>query len=132
MSQSIDFEYNGGSFPCDLLDVDFAETVTRKIEDFKQQERKLPVDGDIFAMRRSRVELYKRFFDEIFGEGAGDVICGSGCNERTALAGYEAWLDFIDAQSAEQTKERERFNKKIAAYSPNRAQRRAATKTAKK
>ena len=74
--------------------------------------------------------LYRNLFDQLFGEGTANKIFA---NQPMSAAVYEeAYDSFLTFAKTQTTAANERRNALLNKYQPNRAQKRAAIKQAKK
>ena len=128
MSQEVKttFEYNGATYEFDIRDADQSEIFETAIGEMEKEEKSLPKDGKASAIIRAQCGMLKKFFDRIFGEGAGDAICTEKSNISVCYAAYEAFLLMVREQ-----KEDIIGAKNVFAKYSNRQQRRAAEKAHK-
>ena len=133
MSQNNDlkvWEINGISLPLDLEDADVMERYENAFEAMAAAEKKIPKDGKRSAVYRAYCMLYRNLFDQLFGEGTANKIFA---NQPMSAAVYEeAYDSFLTFAKTQTTAANERRNALLNKYQPNRAQKRAAIKQAKK
>lgn len=94
----ITFNYNGHSFTYDIADADEAEKYEKAINKMGETEKSLPKDGSVALIYRAQCKYLKTFFDDIFGEGAGNKVCGVKDNVTYCYNAYIAFLKFVSAQ----------------------------------
>lgn len=116
------------SLTLDLDDADVMERYENAFDQMAQEEKTIPKDGRTSARLRAYCELYRRLFDRIFGEGTSAQLFDSYNVQRHEDA-YMQFLDFVRSQKEQTTKARAQ---RMQRYLPNRAQKRAAKKSAKK
>ena len=97
MSQTI-FERNGTSYTFDFNDPEHTEKLEEATDYMVEEARKLdPTDKTSVAIRQ-QCGLVKRYFDHIFGEGAGVALCGEKDIYNVCVRTYAEFLDFVSAQ----------------------------------
>lgn len=128
MSQEVKtkFEYNGASYEFDVRDADQSEIFENAIAEMEKEEKSLPKDGKASSIIRAQCAMLKKFFDRVFGEGAGDAICTEKSNISVCYDAYEQFLLVVREQKDDILGAKNVFAK----YS-NRQQRRAAEKAHK-
>ena len=124
------WEINSVSLPLDLEDVDVMERYENAFQQMQQDEISIPKDGKASDRIRAYCNLYRKLYDNLFGVGTADkIFAGQPMSASVYEMTYMSFLDFVRAQTAEAT---ERRNALLTKYQPNRAQKRAAIKQAKK
>lgn len=116
---------NGHELTLDIQDADTAERYEDAFHLMAEEEKHLPKDGKHSAWLRAYCGMFRNLYNRIFGDGADMKILGEKDNTRIATETYEAFLNFIAAQQEPLAALQ---NRVINQFSPNRAQRRAATK----
>lgn len=115
------WEYNGSTFDFDLGDADDLERYEIALQHLEESEKARKKDGTPSEIARAYDKLFRDFYDELFGDGAGDAILGEKRSISNCDDSFESFYDFSEAQS---TALRERREKITSKYSGNRAQRR--------
>jgi len=124
------WEINGISLPLDLEDVDVMERYENAFQLMQQDEISIPKDGKASDRIRAYCNLYRKLYDNLFGAGTADkIFAGKPMSAAVYESTYLSFLDFVSAQTAAAA---ERRNAILTKYQPNRAQKRAAIKQAKK
>lgn len=124
------WEINGISLPLDLEDADVMERYENAFEQMSSAEKTIRLDGRASGRIRAYCNLYRKLYDNLFGAGTADkIFAGQPMSASVYELTYMSFLDFVRAQTAEAT---ERRNALLTKYQPNRAQKRAAIKQAKK
>ena len=124
------WEINGISLPLDLEDADVMERYENAFEQMSSAEKTIRVDGRASGRIRAYCMMYRNLFDHLFGDGTSDkIFAGQPMSAAVYEAAYASLLDFVRGQTAAAT---ERRNALLEKYRPNRAQKRAAIKQAKK
>lgn len=128
MSQEVKtrLEYNGVSYEFDVRDADQSEVFEDAIAKMEEEEKTLPKDGKASAIIRAQCAMLKKFFDRVFGEGAGNALCTEKSNISVCYDAYEQFLLMVREQKDDIIGAKNVFAK----YS-NRQQRRAAAKVNK-
>ena len=90
---------------------------------FWNTTKSLKKDGTPSERVRAYDKMFRDFYDDLLGDGAGDAILGAKCSIINCDNAFESFLAFIDAQSTAINTRRENVAGK---YSGNRAQRRSA------
>ena len=128
MSQLIEtkFEYNEASYEFDVRDADQSERLEKALDAMKECEKKNPKDGKASAIIRAQCNMIKRFFDDVFGDGAGNAVCTEKSNLQVCYDAYEKFLLMV----REQKESIVGMTNVFAKYS-NRQQRRAAERAHK-
>lgn len=117
------WEYNGSTFELDLGDADDADHLEQVFSRFSVAEKSLQKAGGLGDMVRGYDKLFRDFYDDLFGEGAGDAILGERKNMNNCDNAFDSFLAFIDGQNSHFMTRMANIN---ARYSGNRAQRRNA------
>lgn len=115
------FEYNGYEYEFDIADADYSEKYEVAIEAMAKEEKEIPKAGKLSEIYRAQCGMIKRFFDNVFVEGAGANVCGARDNVTKCYDAYLAFIEFVKAQRDGVIEAKNSLSK----YS-NRAQRRAA------
>lgn len=125
MSQEIKtkFEYNGAEYEFDVRDADCSELFENAVSAMEEDEKNIPKTGKVSDIIRAQCAMIKKFFDGVFGEGAGVAICTEKSNVSVCYDAYEKFLLMVREQKDDITNAKNVFAK----YS-NRQQRRAAAK----
>lgn len=121
------WSYNGNEFELDLGDADTLDMVEKTFAEMEKAEKAINKDGTAAEFIRAYCKMYEDMFDTIFGQkGTYERITGGKTHNITAAHdAYEAFLDFVKAQTDSFVQRRNSVSTK---YSPNRAQRRAQAK----
>lgn len=129
MSQIYDttFRYNDAEFPFDYSDADNMDAMDNAVTYLQEAEPTLPKTGKASEIIRAQCAMYKRFFDIIFGDGAGDKICTERSVQNICEDAYLTFLEFVNTQK---DNARDSRNARIAPM--NRQQRRAMERAAAK
>ncbi len=100
MSQEIEtvFKCNGVEYPFDARDADYAEKFEKALENMTETEKTLPKEGRLSVIYRAHCDTIKRFFDDIFGEGAGVAICTERSNVTVHYDAYDELLKLVRHQ----------------------------------
>lgn len=116
---------NGNEFFIDMGDVSAQQRFEKALENLKKNEKVLPKTGLNSERTLAFCNMFRAFFDDIFGEGASQKIFGDVNNARIMTETYEQFLEFVQKQGElfQQTN-----NRVLNRFSPNRAQRRAQAK----
>lgn len=117
------WEYNDSSFELDIGDAEFLEHYEAVMERLDNAEKALKKDGTPSERVRAYDKMFRDFYDDLLGDGAGDAILGAKCSIINCDNAFESFLAFIDAQNTAINTRRENVAGK---YSGNRAQRRSA------
>ena len=56
-------------------------------------------------------ENVKTFFDRVFGEGVGDMVCGTGHNHLACLEAFDSLITEVNDQHRRYRKVRQKFEK---------------------
>ena len=116
------FKYNGQEKEFDIADVECNKKFEGAVKALQEECNSIPKTGLASDMMKSQVDIIKRFFDNLFGDGAGVELCGEKDNFNSCFDAYEAILSHINEQ-------KERIvNRKLvvgSAQQPNRAARRS-------
>ena len=124
------WEINGISLPLDLEDADVMERYENAFEQMAAAEKTIRLDGRASGRIRAYCMLYRNLFDHLFGDGTAEkIFAGQPMNAGVYEQTYMAFLDFVRAQTDAAN---ERRTVLLDKYRPNRAQKRAAMKQAKK
>lgn len=124
------WEINSVSLPLDLEDVDVMERYENAFQQMQQDEISIPKDGKASDRIRAYCNLYRKLYDNLFGEGTADKIFdGQPMSAAVYESAYLSFLDFVRAQTAAAN---ERRNALLTKYQPNRAQKRGTMKQLKK
>ena len=115
------WEYNGNTFELDLGDAEDADHLEQVFGRFSEAEKTLQKAGGLGDMVRGYDKLFRDFYDDLFGEGAGDAILGERKNMNNCDNAFDSFLTFIDGQNSHFMSRMASIN---ARYSGNRAQRR--------
>lgn len=115
------FEYGEYTFPLDLADADTAERYEAAFAKMAEDEQALAKETKLGAAIRAYCAMFRRLFDGVFREGAGESLIPRD-NQDEALAAYNAFLDFVTAQQAARQRARAET---LARFSPARAERTA-------
>lgn len=121
------FHYNGFDLSFDIENLEDTERYESAIEKMKTSEKLIKKDGKKSEYIKGYCMMIRTMFDDIFGNGASNKICGENLNSRTDTDAYNAFLMFV----ANQTDAGLAQKNAIATQFLNRAQRRAAAKNAK-
>ena len=116
---------NGHSFELDMQDVETARRYEKAFSVMADDEKNLPKDGMDSDRILAYCMMFRHLFDNILGEGAADLIFGEKNNARIMNEVYEDFLAFVAGQGAALAESQSRM---LERFSPNRAQRRAATR----
>lgn len=122
------FCYNGQEYRFDIENIDDAEKWEAAFEKMKEAEKSIKKDGKKSEYIRGYCKMIRDLFDNLFGDGASNAICGEKYNSRTDTEAYKALVNFV----ADQTEAGLEQKNAIATNFLNRAQRRAAAKAANK
>lgn len=95
MSQK--FTFNGVEKNFDLGSVADNKRFETAVRNMQEEEPKLPKTGYTSEVMAAQIQMLKKFFDTVFGEGAGTELCGED-NLNTAYEAYEAFLIFVSSQ----------------------------------
>lgn len=114
---------NGVDLTFDANDADDAERFENAIEKIRNDE-KFPRVGKGSEIIRKYCQLFRDFFDTVFGKGTADKI-GIKDNARICNNIYEDFLLFVK----EQKDSNEDFARRMASISANREQARKAAKS---
>lgn len=120
MSQYV-FSYNGVDFEFDTFDADCADKLESAMGELRKAEQKIQKEGSIATLVRAQCKMLRDFFDTIFGENAGNKLCGESDNFNNCRNAYVSFLDFVDLQKQDYVTS---MNEIRGKYSANRAQRR--------
>lgn len=123
--QGIIWSINGIEFELDMSDVSAQERYEKALENLGKNDKNLSKTGRNSERTLAYCNMFRAFFDDIFGEGASQKIFGDVNNARIMTETYEQFLEFVTKQGELFTQTRDRV---LNRFSPNRAQRRAAAK----
>lgn len=116
------WEYNGNTFELDVGDAEDAEHLENAFKRLEAAEKTVKRDGSLAEIVCAYDSMFRNLYDDIFGEGAGDMVLGERRNIDNCNASYESLLAFIEGQNAHFIQRTESLT---ARYGSNRAQRRA-------
>ncbi len=94
------FRYNGAEYEFDVADAESSERLETALANMDKAEKAAPRDGKVSAIIRAHCKLIKAFFDDCFGEGAGEAVCGTKDNVNECYAAYDAFLKMVSVQRA--------------------------------
>ncbi len=103
------FRYNGAEYEFDARDADEVERMEAAVDKMAEEEREIPKDGRASDMYRAQCDMLKRFFDRVFGDGAGIALCSEKNNIAVHYDAYERFLAFVSAQKDDVLKARQTF-----------------------
>lgn len=81
------WHYSGGEYPFDISEAGCIQRLTEALASMKEKP-----EGDAADQVESHCCMIAEFFDTLFGEGAGECICG---RVMSGQAYSEAYLNFI-------------------------------------
>ena len=115
------FKYNGHEKEFDIADVECNKKFEGAVKALQDECNNIPKTGLASDMMKSQIDIIKRFFDKLFGNGSGKELCGEKDNLNSCYDAYEALLSFIGEQK------NRLVNRKLVTNiaQPNRATRRS-------
>lgn len=119
MSQTKTFRYNGQEYAFDIADAEDADKFEKAVENLQSADVKREHDGRLSETIISQCNILRVFFDDVFGENAGEKICGEKNNLSVCMDAYKSFLEYVKEQKRGITNVTNTFGQ----YS-NRAQRR--------
>ena len=125
MSQTTDltvWKIHGHELRFDMEDAEELERYEAAFARMAETERNLVRTGKKSAIVRAYCEMYCTLFDDLFGAGAAQKLFEGRRNARECDEVYDSFLGFVKAQNAGTLARRE---KRVQAWVPNRAARRA-------
>ena len=122
------FLYNGKEYPFDFRDADDTEKYEEAFTYLQGEQAKSPKSGKASDILRWNCGVIRKFFDMLFGEGAGKEICGEKDNLGLANQAFVAFMILAKDQS----NEIQRDKNTISQITGNRQQRRDQQKNGKK
>lgn len=105
-------------YDIDFEDIDFLEKYYNAYTKFNNRIKSIKKDGNVIEKLKKTCEYYRKFFDEIFGNGASNKLFGNKNNIRLL---EETLMALI--QENERTNER-MASRRMKVQPKNRAQRR--------
>lgn len=118
------WSYNGVELELDMTDPGVVEKYELSCKKMEDESKAMPKDGMKSVLIRHYCTMIRNFLDRIFGEGTSNKLVEK--ESGIALTDcYESFLDFVASQNQLLSDKQNRITSR---YSPNRAQRRAATK----
>ena len=102
MSQEVKtvFEHNGATYDFDIRDADMQEAFEDAIDKLRVAENNLPKEGKGSVIIRAQCKMFKDFFDDLFGKGAGVAVCTEKNNISVCYAAYYALLEVARSQKS--------------------------------
>ena len=123
------WKINGLSLEIDLEDADIMERVENAFEAMKNDEDAIPKDGKASEQIRAYCGMFRKLYDNIFGNGTSDNIFKDVPTKTSSYDDvYISFLEFVNSQKDDVARTK---NEKLARYRPNRQQKRAAAKKKK-
>lgn len=100
MSQEIinKFVWNDHEYYFDVRDADDSERFENAIANMTEAEKNIPKDGKSSSIIRAQCDMIKKFFDDCFGEGAGNEICTERSRLDLCYDPYVAFLNIVKTQ----------------------------------
>lgn len=106
---------NGVELVFDATDADTLEKYLGAVEECAQKANAIESPGNdkkkVAEVYRKMCGYIKTAFDEIFGEGAGEKVCGKNDSVRTCREAYQTLMEEYDRQMAEEKIANEEFNR---------------------
>ncbi len=96
MSQK--FTFNGVEKNFDIGSIADNKRFEQAIRNMQEEEPKLPKTGYASDIMQAQVNMIKKFFDTVFGEGAGNELCGEEDNLNNCYEAYENFIIFVGNQ----------------------------------
>lgn len=91
----------------DATDADTLDKYLTAVNDCAKANAKLEPPGDdqkkIVKMYKDTCGTVKKVFDDIFGEGTGEAVCGKGSSLKVCSEAYMTLMKEYDRQQEEQT-----------------------------
>lgn len=127
MSQTYEttFRYNDAEFTFDHSDADNMDAMDAGVSFLEKAEPELPKTGKASDIIRAHCAMYKKFFDIVLGEGAGEKICTERSVKSICEDAYLTFLEFVNKQKDDA---QETINARVVPL--NRQQRRALERVA--
>lgn len=120
------WEINGLSLELDLGDADVMERYEKAFEEMADTEKLLPKDGKASEKIRAYCNMFRKFFDKIFGSETSEKLFAGVPVKTSAYEDvYFSFLEFAEKQLADSAKQRA---ERLSRYRPNRKQRRSKKK----
>ena len=114
--------YGETSLTLDMADAATVERYEDAFDQLAKEAAALPKDGRASARIRAYCAMYRRLFDRLFGEGTADVLFRDiPDNTDRYDEVYGAFLQFIAAQTAAITKQKEERAAQIRRFLPDRS-----------
>ncbi len=108
-------EINGVTLPFDATDADTLDKYLRATDACAERLDSMESPGDnrekIVQMYRDVCQSVKTVFDDIFGAGTGEKVCGSNDSANQCREAYAALITEYNRQQEEATKANEEFQK---------------------
>lgn len=107
-------EINGVTLPFDATDADTLDRYLKAVARCAEESRRL---GDPGGDREKVVQMYrdmsrtiKNVFDDIFGAGTGEKVCGANDSLRQCCQAYKSLSEEYNRQQKEQARENKELN----------------------
>ena len=117
-------EINGVSLELNVLDADVLESYEKALATMQEQSQQDFSAPSYSESIRMQCRIVHQFFDDVFGEGTSENVFQGKSDLRACLRAASAVVEEANRQFSE-------LNSFGAKYSPNRAQRSAASKVVK-
>lgn len=109
------FEINGVILPFDATDADTLDKYLRATEACAEKSRSMEDPGTdrkkVVQMYRDICQSVKTVFDDIFGAGTGEKVCGKNDSANQCREAYAALMKEYNRQQEEAQKANEEFQK---------------------
>ena len=119
------FKFNELELPVDMSDADFVEAYENALDTLGEAEKNLMKTGKTSGIIRQYCQVFRTFFDDIYGEGTAEMLYGDKYNARLCEDSYDAFLSCCLKDKEESETHRMQI---VGKYNGNREQRRAAAK----
>lgn len=114
--------YGEVSLTLDMADAVTVERYEDAFDQLAKEAASLPKDGRASARIRAYCAMYRRLFDRLFGEGTADALFQDiPDNTDRYDEVYGAFLQFIAAQTAAITKQKEARAAQLRRFLPDRS-----------
>lgn len=100
MSQETDtvFSHNDTEYHFDLRDAEDMVRFEKALEVLRDKEKEAPKTGKASEILKYNCNMFKEFFDNCLGTGAGNAICTEKSNFSICYTAYMALIDFANQQ----------------------------------
>lgn len=108
-------EINGVILPFDATDADTLDKYLKAVDRCAEDSRHIEDPGEdrekVVQRYRDMCRIIKNVFDDIFGVGTGEKVCGANDSLRQCCQAYKSLSEEYNRQQKEQARENQELNR---------------------